>query len=332
MNTMSGGSVRSGYWAVREVGAGILAVLPPAGLAAAAITLAPHLGSKMASHWSGGSARPDGFASTWGSFWVYTSITVVLFVVAVIGIVLVRRAAWSRVWAAIATVVGGLTAFAWAGPAWATAAADRPEDAVLGFKLLLLIGAVVVGAGIYLLLPAAPAPSTRQAVRPHLPVADGERVAWSGVIISRSLESAIGLLAAIFLGTLVLALVTRQGGTWTAVIVLFLATLSALLIAPVRLTVDQRGIRLVSVLLRVPLIRVKLANIDTVTADTINPASWGGWGYRVGPAGIAYVARRGPGIVITRRTGGAIAITVDHPEQPAAAANGLISTLPAPRR
>jgi hypothetical protein len=162
-------------------------------------------------------------------------------------------------------------------------------------------------------------------------VADGERVAWSGVIVSRSLEAAIGLLAAIFLGTLILALVTRQGETWTAVIVLLLATLSALLLVSLRLTVDQRGIRLVSVLLRVPLIRVKLENIDTVTADTINPASRRGWGYRIGPAGIAYVARRGPGIIISRHTGGAIAITVDHSEEPAAA-NCLISALSAPRR
>jgi hypothetical protein len=235
------------------------------------------------------------------------------------------RLGWSRVWAAIATTVGGATALAWIVPAWATADAPRPEEATLGPRLALLVIVLACGAAVYLLLPASPAPRTAASGRPSMSLAHGDRVSWTGVIVSRALEIAVTLMCVVFLAVLATALFSRQGAAWVAVVVLFVATLSTFLLVPVRLTVDRRGIRLVSVLLRVPLIRVPLENIDTVTADAIDPMSWGGWGYRVSGAGIAYVARRGPGIVITRRSGGAVAITVDAPEQPAAVANGLIA-------
>ncbi|WP_286344156.1 hypothetical protein [Frondihabitans sucicola] len=63
-------------------------------------------------------------------------------------------------------------------------------------------------------------------------------------------------------------------------------------------------------------------------AGTIEPSRWGGWGFRISGSGIAYVARRGPGIVISRRSGRSIAITVDNPEQRAALANALLARLP----
>ncbi|HEU0257314.1 MAG TPA: hypothetical protein VFQ96_05685, partial [Microbacteriaceae bacterium] len=152
----------------------------------------------------------------------------------------------------------------------------------------------------------------------------------TGVVTSRILEAAVVLTGAVFFGTLTTALVSGRAAAWTTSIVLFAASLLALAMAPVRLTVDSRGIRLVSVVLRVPLLRLHLANMESVTADTIDPMRWGGWGYRVSGAGIAYVARRGPGIVIERRRGAAVAITLDHPEEAAALANGLIAARPAP--
>ncbi len=66
---------------------------------------------------------------------------------------------------------------------------------------------------------------------------------------------------------------------WVSASVFLLATLSALLLQPVRLTDDRPGLRLSSALSRIPLIRAGLDEIDEVLADTIEPTRLGGWGY-----------------------------------------------------
>lgn len=136
-------------------------------------------------------------------------------------------------------------------------------------------------------------------------------------------------MALLFVATLVVALVARQPAALTSAGVLLLATFTGLLLEPVRLTVDRRGVRLTSALLRIPLIRVRIDDIAEAVTDVIEPVRWGGWGYRISGAGIAYVARRGPGIVVKRHNGSAVAITIDRPEEPAAVAKTL-SQLAAP--
>lgn len=305
--------------------AGILSLLPLAAILIVTLALRPRLGPKMASHWSAGNAYPDGFSSTWGSFAVFAAIVAALSIAAVVAVILAARRRVSRVFPAVAALIAGVSACGWIAIAWANAAAATPATARLGPRFAIMLVGAVCGALIYLLLPPTVLPPSDDARRPVLPLAGDERVAWSGVIRSRVLDVAVVIIGAMFVGAIVLAVALGEPSVWITAVVLGLATLSCLMLVPVRLTIDQRGIRLVSVVLRVPLIRVRLENIEAVTADTIDPLQWGGWGFRISGAGLAYVTRRGPGLVVTRRSGGAVAITIADPERPAAVANALIA-------
>lgn len=310
--------------AVRLLSALALAVSPAVAIALAGLVIGPHLGAEMASHWSGDASRPDGFSPTVTSFWGFAAITVALTVGGVIGVVVVARGGGSRVWPMTATLIAGFTACAWIVAAWATADATDPRHAALGARLVIMLVPAAVGALVYVLLPPAPMTQTDTATAPVVPVGAGDRLAWSGVTGSWVLAVAVGVVGAIFVAVLAGWVLTRQPGLLISASVLLLATLSALLLEPVRLTVDRRGIRLSSVLLRVPLIRIRLEDIDEAVADAIDPARWGGWGYRISGAGVAYIARKGPGVIIKKHGGGAVAITIDDPDQPAAVANALV--------
>lgn len=309
--------VSSGFFALA------FTVSPAVGLALAGFVLGPHLGGEMASHWSGKALKPDGLSPTVGSFSGFAAITVALTVIGVIGVVVVARGGGSRVWPMTTTLIAGFSACAWIAAAWATADAADPQHAALGARLAIMLVPAAVGTLVYVMLPPAPITQTDTATAPVIPVGGGDRLAWSGVTGSRVFAVAVGVVGAIFVAVLTGWILTREPGLLVSASALLLATLSALLLEPVRLTVDHRGIRLSSALLRVPLIRVRLEDVDEVVADTIDPARWGGWGYRISGAGVAYVARKGPGLIIKNRNGGAVAITINNPQQPAAVANAL---------
>lgn len=308
---------------VRVVVAFLLAGSPLAGIVLAGLMLKPRLGPEMASHWSGAAVRPDGFSSTNEMFWTFAAITVALSAVGLVGVVAVARDQGSRVWPAVATLMAGFIACAWIAAAWATADSPDLQHAALGARLTIMLIPVAAAACIYLLLPPTPVVEADEAEALTLPAASGDRLAWSGTTGSPVLAIAVSVTALLFAAMVVIALVGREPAALIGAGIMLLATLAALLLEPVRLTVDQRGIRLTSVLLRIPLIRVRLNDIAEAVAATIEPARWGGWGYRISGAGIAYVARKGPGIVIQRRNGTAVAITIDRPEDPAAVANTL---------
>lgn len=310
---------------VRVLLALALSVLPCVGLGAGAIVIGPRLGAQMASHWSGNASQPDGFSATVTSFWAFAAITFALTIGGVVGVVVVARGGGSRVWPMATTLIAGFTACAWIAAAWATADAADLQHAALGGRLAIMLVPAALGALVYVLLPPLPVTPTDTATAPTVPAGAGDRIAWSGITGSWVLAVAVGVVGAILVAVLIGWIVTRQPGLLVIASVLLLATLSALLLQPVRLTVDRRGIRLSSALLRIPLIRVRLEDIDEVLADTVDPARWGGWGYRISGSGLAYVARKGPGLIIRKRNGGAVAITINDPQQPAAVANSLVT-------
>lgn len=307
----------------RAVVALLLTASPLVGIVLAGVVFRPRLGLEMASHWSGAATRPDGFSSTDGSFWTFTAITAALTVVGLAGVVRVSRDQGSRIWPALAMLIAGIIACAWIAAAWASADASDVQRAALGARLALLLIPVGLAVCVYLLLPPTPVQASVTAEVPTVPAAPGDRLAWSGTAGSPILAVAVAVVALLFGITLVTALTTRQPAALISAGVLLLATLSALLLEPVRLTIDRRGVRLTSALLRIPLIRVRLDDIAEAVVDTIEPAHWGGWGYRISGAGVAYVARKGPGIIVKRHNGRAVAITIDRPEEPAAVANTL---------
>lgn len=132
-------------------------------------------------------------------------------------------------------------------------------------------------------------------------------------------------------GAALLVLATRDrstgGGLWSAVILLVLAV-PMLAIARLRISVDGRGLKVVTWILGISLKTIPLASVESVHTETLKPMQWGGWGYRVMPGRSAIILRTGPGIVVETTAGKQFALSLKSPETPAA----LLSTLSAPAK
>jgi hypothetical protein len=111
----------------------------------------------------------------------------------------------------------------------------------------------------------------------------------------------------------------------TIAVTLALVTGACLAFARLRVSVDRRGLRVVSSLFRVPIKQLALTEVASARAEAIRPLEWGGWGYRTMPGRSAVVLTSGPGIVVQRHNGTLFAVTVPEPDLPAA----LLTTLAA---
>jgi hypothetical protein len=156
------------------------------------------------------------------------------------------------------------------------------------------------------------------------PLAPTETGAWFTTVTVPVFVWLAAVLALAAVGVAVLSF--SQDGTGTSIAVtLALVTGACLAFARLRVSVDRRGLRVVSSLFRLPIKQVALAEVASARAETIRPFDWGGWGYRVMPGRSAVVLTNGPGIVVQRKNGTAFAVTVPEPELPAA----LLTTLAA---
>ncbi|NQX28407.1 DUF3093 family protein [Microbacteriaceae bacterium VKM Ac-2854] len=114
-------------------------------------------------------------------------------------------------------------------------------------------------------------------------------------------------------------------GVTAVTVVMAILVLAFLVFARLRVSVDRRGLRVVSSVFRLPIARIPLAEVDSAQAESIRPVEWGGWGYRFLPGRSAVVLTGGPAIVVRRRNGTRFAVTVPEPALPAA----LLTTLAA---
>ena len=119
--------------------------------------------------------------------------------------------------------------------------------------------------------------------------------------------------------------VLEDGAGAGAVLTLLLVAGLCLTFARLRVSVDRRGLRVVSSLLRLPIKHIALDQVAAARAETIRPLEWGGWGYRIMPGRSAVVLTGGPAIVVERHNGTLFAVTVPDPTLPAA----LLTTLAA---
>ena len=111
-------------------------------------------------------------------------------------------------------------------------------------------------------------------------------------------------------------------GVMTMVIVGLILVMT-LACAQVRVSVDQRGLRVVSRLLGIRLKQVSLDQVESAFADTVSPLRSGGWGYRMTGGRTAVVLRGGPALVVNLRRGNQFAVTVDDPQTGAALLTAL---------
>lgn len=336
-NEISGVSVK-----LRRAAATLLTLVPIIVLAVLGAVLVPNLGRRMATHWSV-SGAPDQFGDSVVTLWIFGSLVAALTVGAIVVLAVVRDGAVARFASGLVVAITAILAVAWIGPALATAAVIRPEDARLGWSILMLIPAAALGVAVGALVPRGNREHQPADAVSTLTLRPGERVAWVGTAGSRIFAIG-GILIAIVcaaVGTVALASAqlhpgqsgVGQSGAGTfdatsgpiiALTVGVLAGLSVVMLARVRLFVDSRGVRLVSAIFGVPLMRIRLADVAGVRVEMIEPARWGGWGYRFSTAGRAYVTRRRPGIVVTTHRGGTSAITIDNASGAASVLQALL--------
>jgi MFS family permease len=230
----------------------------------------------------------------------------------------VRRIAIARGAVVAAASTAGGAAGVWAATATATLA--DPADPRLGWRFTyFLIG---MAWGLVAWLIAGRAPRIDVPAEPPvdaLDLAPTERAAFSTTLRSPLMLGAT-LAATVVIG---IAAAFVQPGLWFAVPILGLL---GLVFTQVRVTVDRRGLRLVAGLAGLAFKRIPLGEILSAEAAEINPAEWGGWGYRVMPGRSALVLRGGQALVLNLKDGRRFAVTMDHPRTPAALINGLRAT------
>ncbi|MGN6330206.1 MAG: hypothetical protein ACTHOD_00955 [Motilibacteraceae bacterium] len=279
--------------------------------------------ARMASHWSGSpNGAPDGFSSTGASAaWIGGSC-LLAFLIAVPTALAGRARASSR--PAARAVVTALASFAgvlagsWIAVATANLAVDDTAQAHLGARVLWIL-TLLWGVIPLVLLRRLPAgePAIPHRADPVPPLPD-QRTDWEEVLSSPLMTSVLAVTLAVLV---VLAVVA---GPWLLVGAVPLA-LALAVFAQIRVRVDERGLRLVSGLLRLPIKRIPLEQITRAASEQIDPLHWGGWGYRMLPGRSALVLRTGPGLVLDLRDGRRFAVTLDDPDTPARVISGLLA-------
>lgn len=194
-------------------------------------------------------------------------------------------------------------------------------DAAASFDWTHLVAVVVVGfIGVligYQLGKRWYPPPSPEITKPLLAIEvdQGERVSW---VSKTSVRWPLLVL-------LPLSVVFLMLPNWFKLIGLAFVVL-AFLFASVYVSVDTEGLR---VLLGGG-VRAKKIDLDRVAvAEVIDlePAAWGGWGYRVTPGGSAVVLRRGDALVVTMDNDRKFAVTVDDAATGAALLNGLVARM-----
>ena len=192
---------------------------------------------------------------------------------------------------------------------------DRAANFSLPHLLAALFAASVGGWGGYLLgkrwypLSAAePAASS-----PVMHIRPGESVTWVG--------SSTVVWPYVLLGIAALAFLALPG--WLkgfAVLFVVLAFLFSRVI--VLISNDGLQIRLGGGL---KVKTVRLGKIRSARPIDLEPAAWGGWGWRIIPSGTAIVLRRGDAIEITYKSGRRFAVTVDDAATGSSVLSGLVA-------
>lgn len=275
-----------------------------------------HLPDPTATHW-GISGVPDGRMPLWA---------LPLLVVFIVSIGLLTTSLFrieGRPTAEAVAMVGllggvglslttSLVILNWDAPSW---------DMAKPFGWQHFIGVLVLGfAGLwvgYQLGKRWYAPPVMEPSGPAvtIEVADGETVSWVKKTSVRWPMLVLLPLSVVFLAL----------PGWFKVIGLAFVVL-AFLFSSVYVAVNDQGLE---VLLggSVRAKKIELARIRTVEPIDLEPAAWGGWGYRVVPGASAVVLRRGDALVVTMENDRRFAVTVEDAATGAALLNGLVARM-----
>jgi hypothetical protein len=306
----------SGQARVRDVIAALTLWVPLAVITATWLTWREALPADLPRQWNG-----LGVSTTWPTWLALVVLGLVSLASAGIATFALRTGAAdvrrkTFLWTGFAA---GLACGSWLLVAGSTIAAGPngiPEVGALPLLLMVLTGYGVIP---FLIAPTWLADSPEQSPAAVASVPTGV-TAWSATVTAPLFAwlgvAMIGLAVTLVVLTAVGA---GAGGVNVVAPVIFLiASLPMLVLARLRVSVDDRGLRVVSWMFGIPLKSLALPAIESAHTDTLEPLQWGGWGYRVMSGRSAIVLRKGPALVVNLTNGKQFALTLDEPETPAA--------------
>ena len=213
----------------------------------------------------------------------------------------------------------GLSSCLWLTTAGITIAAGTAEPE-MGAWLLLTFAACGYGGLPFLL--------AQKWVVPVIPVQTSVELSetdpagpWTKLVTSPVLAVIGGLVVLGGVVAVVALLGDDAQNSSTAVltaVILGVILVLTLAFVQVRVSVDRRGLRVVSRLLGIRLKQVPLDQVESAFADTLSPLQSGGWGYRLTGGRTSVVMRGGPALVVNLHSGNQFAVTVDDPSAAAA--------------
>lgn len=271
----------------------------------------------MASHWGPGS-QPDGSMPRWAG--LLTTAGLIFLVGGGLSSILARHTEGRRLPSpeslALTSFVAGLgVGLSWVSVYLNLDAAFWERAAPMSLWMVIAVVIASLGCGFvgYRLgrqifpIPVAPLPKA-----PVTELEPWENAAWVGS------ANAPGQLLAIVPGIVALT-VLPSPFRWLGILLIVLGSLLSRVVTRVGgsgLTVLMGGF------LRVK--RIPVERMANAVADYIEPAKWGGWGYRLIPDASAVVVRAGDGIIVNLDNGRRFAVTVDDAATGAGLLNGLI--------
>lgn len=218
--------------------------------------------------------------------------------------------------------VAGLASSVWLVTGAAAVVADRSGESDPGGWPLLALLACGYGAIPYFLSPKLREISPRDSV--EIELAPSETGAWSKTV-TVPLFAWVALIVVVGSAVLLTTMIGEgdTAGALVAGFVLFFVLILMVVFVRLRVSVDWRGLKVVSSILRIPLKTAQLGEIESVHVDNLDPVQWGGWGYRIMAGRSGIILRRGPGLVLNLTNGKQFAVSLIDPETPAA----LLTTL-----
>ena len=281
---------------------------------AVALVALPVLPDPVAIHW-GLDGVPDGSAPLW-------VLPVSAFLIALIGLALAPIFSVGREPSMEAFATVGMSGGLSLAIVLVTVSANYGIDdwrlaeevgllsitALFAIPVLALASGIVIGRHWYPLKVV-----TRSDARDEvIEVEPGERVSWVG----RARVKGVPL--GMFVVAIVLIVFVPDFPLWAFVLVIGLG----LVFSQVEAQVSNDGLRIR--LGGIPVRKVPLGSISSARAIEADPATYGGWGWRVVAGKTAIVLRSGPALAVTLEGGRELIMTVDDPHTGAGLLNGLI--------
>lgn len=284
----------------------LLFLIPPVVIALTALRWSQRLPRDISTHWTDGVV--DGSTPLWQVVATCLALAVLSGTAGIIACVLSREVRESVLVVSVAGAVGGVTCSAWLSLAATSLTSDAALDTRSGALSVVGLAYALVLRGALGRLPRPAFESSRDNVEPVVPSDDG---LWQEDVSSPVLSGLGFLLSA--LGVALLWLMRGPEGAsvlaMTAPALLVILGAFTMALSRIRVTVDEDGLRVRSLLARVTLLRVRLSDIGAAGVAELRASDWGGLGYRILPGRRAVIIRTGKGISVSKKNGRVVCVT-----------------------